>query len=61
MVVGLPGIGRRIFDAQYAGDLPAMYALVAASGVLGVLIALCFKRIERRALRWHPSQIREIL
>jgi ABC-type nitrate/sulfonate/bicarbonate transport system permease component len=60
MVVGLPGIGRRIYDAQYAGDLPAMYALVAASGVLGVLIALCFKRIERRALRWHPSQIREV-
>ena len=60
MVVGLPGIGRRIYDAQYAGDLPGMYALVAASGVLGVLIALCFKRIERRALRWHPSQIREI-
>lgn len=61
MIVGLPGIGRAIYDAQYAGDLPSMYALVAASGVLGVLIALAFKRIEKRALRWHPSQIREIV
>jgi ABC-type nitrate/sulfonate/bicarbonate transport system permease component len=61
MIVGLPGIGRRIFDAQYANDLPAMYALVAASGILGVLIALVFKRIEKRALRWHPSQIKDIV
>jgi ABC-type nitrate/sulfonate/bicarbonate transport system permease component len=60
MIVGLPGIGRAIFDAQYASDLPKMYALVAASGILGVLIAMVFKRIEKRALRWHPSQIREI-
>jgi ABC-type nitrate/sulfonate/bicarbonate transport system permease component len=60
MIVGLPGIGRAIFDAQYQSDLPRMYALVAASGILGVLVALLFKRIEKRALRWHPSQIREL-
>lgn len=60
MIVGLPGIGRAIYDAQYANELPSMYALVAASGILGVAIALLFKRVEKRALRWHPSQIREI-
>jgi ABC-type nitrate/sulfonate/bicarbonate transport system permease component len=61
MIVGLPGIGRAIFDAQYAGDLPAMYALIAASGILGVLIAFIFGRIEKRLLRWHPSQLREVV
>jgi ABC-type nitrate/sulfonate/bicarbonate transport system permease component len=61
MVVGLPGIGREIFDAQYAGDLPGMYALVAASGVLGILIAACFRLMEKRVLRWHPSQTKELV
>lgn len=60
MVVGLPGIGRAIFDAQYNSDLPLMYALVAASGMLGVIIALVFRAAERRVLRWHPSQLREV-
>jgi ABC-type nitrate/sulfonate/bicarbonate transport system permease component len=61
MIVGLPGIGRAIFDAQYANDLPAMYALIAASGVLGVLIAFVFGRVEKRLLRWHPSQLRDVV
>ena len=61
MVVGLPGIGRSIYDAQYASDLPRMYALVAASGLLGVLIALCLRAVERRVLKWHPSQLREVV
>lgn len=61
MVVGLPGIGRAIFDAQYAGKLPQMYALVAASGILGILISACFRLMERRVLRWHPSQTKELV
>jgi len=60
MIVGLPGIGLSIYKAQYANDLPSMYALIAASGILGVVISICFKAVERRALKWHPSQLREI-
>lgn len=59
MIVGLPGIGRAIYNAQYADDIPAMYALIAASGVLGVIIGFVFSRAEQRVLRWHPSQLRE--
>jgi ABC-type nitrate/sulfonate/bicarbonate transport system permease component len=59
MVVGLPGLGRDVFRAQYAGDAPRTYALIAASGLLGIVIALGFSRLERRALRWHPSQRKE--
>lgn len=60
MVVGLPGLGYQIITAQYAGQLDRMYAFVAASGLLGMLITALFTRVERRALRWHPSQRREL-
>jgi ABC-type nitrate/sulfonate/bicarbonate transport system permease component len=60
MVVGLSGIGRDIFKAQYAGEPARAYALIAASGLLGVAIAVGFNRLERRTLRWHPSQRREL-
>ena len=33
--------------------------LIAASGVLGVLMAIGFNRLERITLRWHPSQRQE--
>lgn len=59
MVVGVPGIGYDIYRAQYAGQRPAAFALIAASGVLGVLMAIGFNRLERITLRWHPSQRQE--
>jgi ABC-type nitrate/sulfonate/bicarbonate transport system permease component len=60
MVVGLSGIGQDIFKAQYAGQPARAYALIASSGLLGVAIAIGFNRLERRTLRWHPSQRREL-
>lgn len=60
MVVGLPGLGFEIISAQYAGQLDRMYALVATSGILGMLITALFARCEKRALSWHPSQRREL-
>jgi ABC-type nitrate/sulfonate/bicarbonate transport system permease component len=59
MVVGLPGLGHDIYQAQYAANTPKAYALIAASGLLGVLMAIGFNRLERRTLRWHPSQRRD--
>lgn len=56
MVIGIPGLGRTIVDAQNAGDVPGTYALVVASGILGVAIMTLFRAVERRALHWHPSQ-----
>jgi ABC-type nitrate/sulfonate/bicarbonate transport system permease component len=60
MVVGLPGLGRDIFKAQYASDADRTYALIVSSGLIGILIALGFSRLERWVLRWHPSQ-REVV
>lgn len=59
MVVGLAGLGNNIIRAQYALDLPRMYALIVTSGLLGIVIASTFSRIERHFLRWHPSQVKE--
>jgi ABC-type nitrate/sulfonate/bicarbonate transport system permease component len=61
LIAGLPGLGAAIYKAQYADRLPLMYALIVTSGVLGLLIALGFNRLERLTLRWHPSQRRERL
>jgi ABC-type nitrate/sulfonate/bicarbonate transport system permease component len=56
MVIGIPGLGRNIVDAQNAGDPQTTYALVVASGLLGVAIMTVFRALERRVLHWHPSQ-----
>jgi len=55
MFIGNPGIGREIVFAQSAGDWPLVYALVLVTGLLGVLINLVFRVIERRTLSWHQS------
>lgn len=56
LIVGLPGLGFRIFKAQYAGQVSTMYALITTSGLIGLLITFCFNRLERITLKWHPSQ-----
>jgi ABC-type nitrate/sulfonate/bicarbonate transport system permease component len=55
LVIGNPGLGREIALAQSGGATAPMYALVLATGFLGVLINAVFRLIERRALAWHPS------
>ncbi len=56
LIVGVPGLGAGIFKAQYAGQLAQMYALIVSTGLIGLLIAIGFNRLERITLRWHPSQ-----
>ena len=55
MFIGNPGLGREIVFAQSAGNWPAVYSLVIVTGVLGLLINLVFRAIERRTLSWHQS------
>jgi ABC-type nitrate/sulfonate/bicarbonate transport system permease component len=55
LVIGNPGLGREINLAQSGGATAPMYALVLATGFIGVLINAVFRLIERRALAWHPS------
>lgn len=60
LIIGTPGLGNVLAAAQSAGAVPTVYAIVLVTGVLGVLVNLLARAIERRALRWHPSVRREV-
>jgi len=55
MVIGNPGLGRMIELSRSAGDAEGLYALVVITGLLGLLVNLVFRFIERRSLSWHQS------
>src|SRR5919201_4398675 len=55
LVIGAPGLGRSINVARSGGDEQLMYALIIATGVLGLLLNSILLVIERRVLHWHPS------
>ena len=54
--MGTPGLGKMVGFAQSYGLTTQLYALALATGVLGVATHVLFTWLERRALRWHPSQ-----
>ena len=59
LVIGNPGIGRQIDVYRSAPDAPGLYALVLVTGLLGLLVNLVTRLVERRVLHWHPSVRRE--
>jgi ABC-type nitrate/sulfonate/bicarbonate transport system permease component len=56
LFMGIPGLGQAVNIAQAFGLTDQLYALALATGFLGVAIHLVSSAVERRALRWHPSQ-----
>jgi len=56
LVIGAAGLGREINTARSGGNIEVMYALILATGLLGYLLNIVMTRVERRVLRWHPSQ-----
>ena len=55
LVIGTEGLGKQIALNQSGGSIVPMYALVVATGLIGVVINIGMRLIERRALRWHSS------
>jgi|GEM_PF-131788 len=55
LIIGTPGLGAEIARAQSGGAYVAMYSLVLATGLLGVIINLIMRAIERQILSWHTS------
>jgi len=47
------GIGYLILQANFALDLPAVFALLTLLGTLGVLLSLGMRGIERRVCFWN--------
>jgi ABC-type nitrate/sulfonate/bicarbonate transport system permease component len=60
LVIGSPGLGKEIDLAQQGGAVPAVYALILVTGILGVLANVGMRLLERRVLAWHPSARREV-
>jgi ABC-type nitrate/sulfonate/bicarbonate transport system permease component len=56
LFMGIPGLGQIMNVAESFGLTVQVYALALATGFLGLAIYVVFAAIERRALRWHPSQ-----
>jgi ABC-type nitrate/sulfonate/bicarbonate transport system permease component len=55
LVIGSAGLGRSINVARSGGDEQLMYALIIATGILGLALNAIFVLAERRVLHWHPS------
>jgi ABC-type nitrate/sulfonate/bicarbonate transport system permease component len=56
LFMGLPGLGQEVNYVYNYGLEAQLYAYALATGFLGVAIHLLSTAVERRALRWHPSQ-----
>lgn len=60
LIIGSPGIGKEIAIAQSSGAVAPMYALVIVTGLMGLVVNIGARVLERRVLRWHPSIRREL-
>jgi len=56
LFMGTGGLGQRLNVADSFGLYDQVYAIALAIGFLGIGIHLALSALERRILRWHPSQ-----
>jgi ABC-type nitrate/sulfonate/bicarbonate transport system permease component len=56
LFMGTPGLGHELNYASSFDLTTEIYALALATGFLGVAIHYAMVALERRVLRWHPSQ-----
>ncbi|MCU4673293.1 ABC transporter permease [Microbacterium fluvii] len=61
LIIGTPGLGKQIGLAQSSGDVVSMYALIIATGLIGVAINLIARFVERKVLGWHTSVRTELV
>jgi ABC-type nitrate/sulfonate/bicarbonate transport system permease component len=55
LIIGAPGLGQQINAARSGGNVELMYALIIATGILGLVLNWVLMLGERRLLHWHPS------
>ena len=61
LIIGTPGIGRAVAQAQLNDSPAAMLSLILTAGVLGIGVNLVFRFIERKVLFWHSSVRSEVI
>ncbi|WP_343923511.1 ABC transporter permease [Rhodoglobus aureus] len=59
LIIVSRGLGYQIRLSQSGGSIPEMYALILATGMIGVIINLVMRVIEKKLLSWHSSIRRE--
>jgi ABC-type nitrate/sulfonate/bicarbonate transport system permease component len=55
LLISLDGIGGLFETARQSGLTAGMYAYVVVAGIIGVLVNLAARSLERATLFWHPS------
>jgi ABC-type nitrate/sulfonate/bicarbonate transport system permease component len=55
LVIGGGGLGKQIALAQSGGAVAEMYSLILTTGLIGVLINVVARGVERSVLSWHVS------
>ena len=55
LVIGSPGLGLAIQEAQSGGAVRTVYALIVLSGLVGIAVNMAVRLLERRVLAWHTS------
>jgi ABC-type nitrate/sulfonate/bicarbonate transport system permease component len=56
LVIASPGLGDAINVARQGDAIEYAYALLLATGLVGLALNSALSLAERRLLRWHPSQ-----
>jgi ABC-type nitrate/sulfonate/bicarbonate transport system permease component len=55
IAIDTEGLGREISQTESGGAVAIMYAYVIVTGIIGVIVNLGARALERRVLSWHPS------
>lgn len=55
IAIDTQGLGKEISDTESGGAVAIMYAYVIVAGIIGVIVNLGARALERRVLAWHPS------
>jgi ABC-type nitrate/sulfonate/bicarbonate transport system permease component len=55
VAIDTQGLGKEITDTESGGAVAIMYAYVIVAGIIGVIVNLGARALERRVLAWHPS------
>jgi ABC-type nitrate/sulfonate/bicarbonate transport system permease component len=61
LVIGTPGLGKELFVAQTSGAYDVMYVYVLVTGIIGLIVNILARALERAVMPWHASMRTEAL
>lgn len=61
LVIVSRGLGYQIRLSNDGGAVPEMYAIIVATGIIGIIINFGMRLIERKVLSWHSSTRSEVV